>query len=65
MNLFQIGEHITVIGCAKHRQNITKIKATAKPMTTMTTTKSLQVRILTMETGVANGCGKVVQLDIC
>lgn len=49
INHFQIGECITVIGCAKHRQNIAMIKAPImtslyslqKPMTAMITTKSL------------------------
>lgn len=37
MNLFQISEHISDIGCARPGQNITRIQENAKPMTTMTT----------------------------
>ena len=28
MNLSQIGEYITIIGCAKHKKNIAMIKTT-------------------------------------
>lgn len=35
MNLFQISEHITDLGCGMRRQNITMIQENAKPMTAM------------------------------
>ena len=49
INHFQVGECITVIGWAKHRQNIAMIKAPImtslypfqKPMTAVITSKSL------------------------
>lgn len=41
MNLFQIGESMTDMGSAKHRQNISMIKATATPTNAMTTIKPL------------------------